>query len=429
MSKINKKLLNSDKTNQAEVSKGQIPGLLYADDIFLSSNTADGLRNLLKIAEEFSNETGLKFSESKCKILSFSNSTDTSKEVFALNGKHLEKVSQYKYLGVIFNDDAKHYLVEHEKTLIEKAWRLFGALKQKIRCAFNKFKVGKTLWKAVAVPALTFGSDALVIKESTLSKLTSIQNAMGRFFMGANCHCAIAALDGDIGWSSFASRDVANKLRYKSRLNRVKHKLTAHHGDFDCNEKRNTTSWLRRTKHLSKTYLKPGGIELSNLKRKDVAKVVIDAAVNYVHEEKWLDNIRQKSTLSVYGTEQRFGGRDEFWDNSLGSSLLFKARSDTLELNAMKKRWCLMSSPNCTLCATGVSESLTHFLLYCPQLEQVRARETSASVSAVLNQNTSDEEKLVALLHCGADLAPARHVSETKRFLERLWQARRKAYS
>ena len=141
---------------------------------------------------------------------------------FTLNNKPLEIMDHYKYLGITFCQDQKSYLKEHQKLLVEKGWRLFGGLKHKIRGSYNRFVVGKTLWKSVAVPALTYGTDALVISDPTLSKLNTIQNAVGRFIIGANRHCAIEALNSDVGWSIFHARDAGNKLiRYKCRIQSV----------------------------------------------------------------------------------------------------------------------------------------------------------------------------------------------------------------
>ena len=84
--------------------------------------------------------------------------------------------------------------------------------------------------------------------------------------------------------------------------------------------------------------------------------------------------MNSKSTLRYYKNKTKFGGSDHMWDNSKGSSLLFKARSDALELNANLARWHTSDDETCRLCNSS-SEDLPHFLLHCPALGKLRAED------------------------------------------------------
>ena len=68
--------------------------------------------------------------------------------------------AQHKNLGFIINSDG-NYLVEMQKTVRQKALRSKYVLHAKALWSYNRFEVLRAIWKAVAVPGLTFGNAVL----------------------------------------------------------------------------------------------------------------------------------------------------------------------------------------------------------------------------------------------------------------------------
>ena len=61
--------------------------------------------------------------------------------------------------------------------------------------------------------------------------------------------------------------------------------------------------------------------------------------------------------------------KDDIYDNTPASAVLFQARSNTLPLNSRKRFTNKIT--NCSLCEVE-NETLVHFLLKCPVLSEVR---------------------------------------------------------
>ncbi|VDO16914.1 unnamed protein product [Brugia timori] len=136
--------------------------LRFADDIVLISN---GMNELKEMSEELCRESkkvGLTVNFAKSKIMS------NIGGCFELEGKVVEKVSEYCYLGqtVAFNDRGKLEL----RARTTKAWRNFWAqkhiLKSKLALAI-KMKI----WEQCVVPSLTYGAQTWSLTKGMTNNL------------------------------------------------------------------------------------------------------------------------------------------------------------------------------------------------------------------------------------------------------------------
>ena len=78
--------------------------ILYVDDIVLISKSAHGLKMRLYALEYFCRAVGMQVNIRKTKIMIFSNKRKQSQHTFFFEGKILEEVNEYKYLGIDFNN-------------------------------------------------------------------------------------------------------------------------------------------------------------------------------------------------------------------------------------------------------------------------------------------------------------------------------------
>ena len=77
---------------------------MYADDIALIADTSVELQRKLKALESFCQKWGMEVNLAKTKIIVFWNGGKlSSKENFLYNGKTIDIVTHYKYLGIVFN--------------------------------------------------------------------------------------------------------------------------------------------------------------------------------------------------------------------------------------------------------------------------------------------------------------------------------------
>jgi hypothetical protein len=106
--------------------------LLYADDIVLLCENPDDLQDMLKCVYSWSKKNIIKFNPQKSNIMHFrkSNYQCTDYEFFLGNQK-LNIVDQYKYLGVVLNENLNYNITA--RVLSDAANRGLGSL-------INKYK-------------------------------------------------------------------------------------------------------------------------------------------------------------------------------------------------------------------------------------------------------------------------------------------------
>ena len=85
-----------------QIDQSEINCLLWADDLFLCSKTANGLQQCINKMDNFYDSLGLKINIKKTKVIVFNKrglKMDRNFE-FLLNGKIIEITDQYQYLGL-----------------------------------------------------------------------------------------------------------------------------------------------------------------------------------------------------------------------------------------------------------------------------------------------------------------------------------------
>jgi hypothetical protein len=75
--------------------------LLYADDLVITSETKTGLQNALDKLQTYCHEWKLEINISKTKIMCVNNNDN---HPFFINKQQLQRVSEFKYLGVLINN-------------------------------------------------------------------------------------------------------------------------------------------------------------------------------------------------------------------------------------------------------------------------------------------------------------------------------------
>ena len=102
---------------------------------------------------------------------------------------------------------------------------------------------------------------------------------------------------------------------------------------------------------------------------------------NHTHDQlvshNWYDSACQKSSLDLYIKFKKSPYLERYLLDKLdfyGASLKFKARSNTLPLERKLSSWDPSNNGNCLLCKEGI-EDVTHFMLKCKSLDNIRNME------------------------------------------------------
>ena len=352
MSELSFRLLECGAGYQLD-DNSVLPGLLVADDVFLISESPTDLQKLLDVAYSVGVDLGLKFSSDKTRVMKLNDATVRN---WALGPLDVLECQEYVYLGVTLESN-KTIFKKHKDLTIAKANKLCGWVKHIAYRSHNKYLIGRTLWKSVAVPAITYGNELILGNVGYFSNLNTIQNRLGRFLLGGNKLSPLIACHGDMGWSNFEDRDASSKLKYLGRLVFMSDERIA-----KSLYKLNYGSPLALTwEDQAEYYDSEITVHINN---KVAWDKLISASVKMVSANLFHEVVETFTTLCVYSCKTQ-PKVENLYDNTKGSALLFQARSGSLPLNSRTHHWNGFGKA-CRVCTSGIEESLQHFFFECP---------------------------------------------------------------
>ena len=102
-------------------------------------------------------------------------------------------------------------------------------------------------------------------------------------------------------------------------------------------------------------------------------KKIINERVSRYGLNKWKSGISGKVTLEWYASKE-CPKYVRYYDGSVGSQLLFKARTQSLELNARTYRWNENGVKRCMNCDLNEDETVMHVMVECDKFDVERER-------------------------------------------------------
>ena len=134
-----------------------ISHLLWADDLILLALTPEAAQKQINILEKFCNDWGIEVNQSKTKVVEFGGfSSPNTNNKFHLQGKLLEKVDSYCYLGIELHKSGE--LRSAQDSLKSKAMRAFFGLKRTIIRSKISYKASATLFDSLIKPITLYGA-------------------------------------------------------------------------------------------------------------------------------------------------------------------------------------------------------------------------------------------------------------------------------
>ncbi len=140
--------------------------LMYADDTVLLAESAEGLQKALDTLETYCTKWHLTVNTEKTKILIFTRKKKQIDTIFHLNGRPLEKVDCYNYLGIIFSKNGKFY--KARKRLYDQANKAMFAVLQKGKALNLPLDLQLKLFDETVEPILLYGSEVWGFEDPTL---------------------------------------------------------------------------------------------------------------------------------------------------------------------------------------------------------------------------------------------------------------------
>ena len=292
---------------------------------------------------------------------------------FLYQGKELENVEAYKYLGVHLN-----YWLDNAFTseyLAKAASRSLGQMLSKTRSNFVlTFRVYSRLFDATVVPILDYaiGAWGTGPRGNHHKKLDYVQNRAIRFYCGVPRTCPLVGIYGDTGWvPGVVRRDLETIRVYncivKSELNRLPRKIFAWDKELDA-----PNGWSNNVKNILNSIDMSSQWENSEVVNLPLAKKrLMEWYVGAWKEEK-----SKRSKLELYDQLKPEYGTEFYLKSNLNKynrSLLCQLRCGVLNLEIETARYSGTPRENqiCKLCQVDV-ESELHFLFDCVKLNSCR---------------------------------------------------------
>ena len=168
-----------EKSQHGLVLSGKvISALLFADDLVLISRTEVGLKDLLRIVLNHCKYLKLTISSAKSKVIYPNANPCTIVDQYGLDALTLDKVVQYKYLGVNTFSTMYRTGSEKQKHAIATARRFKGACLNVSRRGPDATLLAATLWTSVAIPSILFGCDCIPFSDTTIESINRIQSQL-----------------------------------------------------------------------------------------------------------------------------------------------------------------------------------------------------------------------------------------------------------
>ena len=141
--------------------------LLYADDIAILATSAEELQKCLDVLENYCDTWKLKVNVNKTKVMVFRKGGKTPNNLaFTYDGKNLEIVKRFNYLGVVFTSGGS--LTEAQKTLAGQALKaVFKLNKYLYKFTFISIKHRLELFDKLVSPILGYASQVWGFSSAT----------------------------------------------------------------------------------------------------------------------------------------------------------------------------------------------------------------------------------------------------------------------
>ena len=201
-----------------EIGSIRVAALFFADDVVLIANSASGLKNLMRISEEETGKMKLLLSESKSMVMSSTHDTwdlhNRAGEVFT----SLEKVMEYKYLGLDTCGSISKTTTAKQKKMVGAARRYRGACKYLSRQGPDRVDLARAVWRSVAMPAITFGTESVLVSQTTMDALDSESARWAKETLNLPANTPNVCSQVLMGIPSFRDLIYTNQLKFHLRL-------------------------------------------------------------------------------------------------------------------------------------------------------------------------------------------------------------------
>jgi len=284
--------------------------LLFADDIILLGSDRKELQRLMDIVWEYSEIWKFTFNSKKSKIVVFGKKVVLRGRYF-LGFQQLEVVSQFKYLGVDFQNNLSWK--DHKNRIAKKAHSRIAVVNKAVAEGLT-VETGEKLWAAMIRPILEYGAE--IWGGGRWLEAEQIMRKVGRTLLGLSRTANNEVIQGELGWWRMEGRRDFIRLKYWGKLL----KMTAERLPRRIYEKSRllTESTKGSWSHTTKTLLSNLNLAVA-WEQQDIGNMkdwtaLIKQRIREKECREWRDSMNKRSKLQLYKVLKTDLVREQYLD-------------------------------------------------------------------------------------------------------------------
>ncbi|OMJ23940.1 RNA-directed DNA polymerase from mobile element jockey, partial [Smittium culicis] len=171
----------------------EIAGLLFADDAVVLADSPAELQIALEKLSAWSHKWEMKINQEKCGIMGINSSTGM---LFTVMGKHIEQVTEYKYLGVVFNN--KWNNLSALKSNRKNGRKAFHSMYYFLSRKDIPTAMRVALIRTVLIPILCYGGEIFGMSATRSGTLQKVADDATRLVAGVGKSTALQRLRNEL---------------------------------------------------------------------------------------------------------------------------------------------------------------------------------------------------------------------------------------
>jgi len=400
----------------------KVGSLLYADDLVILSTSKEGLQNSLNKLSNYCTKWKLAINYDKSKMMCFSKQGKLIKEQFTIQGKSVEQVKSYTYLGVEIKNSGSFNLAQ--KSLTNKAMKALFKLKNLLSGSNLKAHICLKLFDQLIKPICLYAAEIWGIFEfkipsvlGVIGKLeASLENVLceklntsfAKFVLGVHKKAQNTAVRGELGRYPIAIDIITATQNYLRHIeNSGEGSLLNEALRVTKNITSSKKSWGYLSKNLIDHIKASSDLDCSTVLSKVHIKQITRS--NYVNF--WKNKITNERKMRTYNTFKSDFAYEDYLDmsNQKHCRALARLRISAHRLQIERGRYTTPLTPAehrlCKKCALTEIEDEFHLLMKCTNYTTLRQIFFMKVYELCPNAKTLDDKnKFLYIMSAGEDI-------------------------
>lgn len=420
----------NDTCTPVAIGNSKIFCLLYADDMVLLSETPFGLQQSLDVVHDYCDKWKLEINHSKSKIMIFEPKKQQCNYNFRIGTETLERVYQYKYLGVMIEYTGNNTSVKTD--LYQRSQKAYFKLRKLLNIDTIKPELYLDIFDKTVIPILTYGSSIWGIFNTNTQRYKKNNNPnylyeeligeklhtkLCKLLLGVNQTTSNLASRAELGRFPIMIQILTNVIAYRARLENINEETLvkeSFHDDMMLHTY-GASTWYTCTEEILKS-LNYNNYVLTNFKSTKTLRSKIKSKLQQVYEPYhkellYNDNRKdpnEKNKLRTYRTFKDNIKYEPYLNLDINKTLIkhytqYRLSSHKLQIevarhiklgkNTTERNKKKLEARKCKICK-DYDEDEKHFLMLCPGYNDERAEFLNTIYKLCHNTNTLNPDQL-----------------------------------